>query len=363
MSGSVAADETFEVFDHISIINQPGSLASGPTGGFVQIFYDTELDHLVYRNDVVGLHILSETGTTGPTGDTGPTGPLGNVSLWGSIDGAGVIQSSSGGFTVVRNGVGDYTVTFDTVQGDALYPVVASTECEPGNDDYLIVYCNRTTADFDINISEQDDGGASGVPVDNPFSFTVPLGNFQDIVLNTGPTGPTGNTGLTGPTGTAANTGATGPTGFTGAAADAQYGFFTGISTPSIATGTETELTWSTLALSNGSVASLNGNRISLDTVGEYKIEIDSSYAITAGNQRSVIRTRLRDGSGVPLAFAETYSYHRNVTAGQGTSPMQFIYDNTSVPADIQITATRLSGNLTWTTIPGGFRATVTKLT
>jgi len=249
---SISGEQTVEIFNHLALINQPGSLASGPTGGFIQLFYDTELNRLVYRNDVLGLHVLSETGTTGPTGSEGYTGSTGPTGHTGS-------------------------------------------------------------------------GGASG------------------------------NVGLEGPTG---------PTGFTGPAVDSQYGFFTGISTPSVATGTETELTWSTLSLSSGSVTSLSGGgRITLDTVGEYKIEIDASYNATAGTQRSTIMTRLRDSGGTPISFAESYSYHRNIAAGQGTASIQFAYNNISAPAEIQVAATRLSGTLTWTTIPGGFRAIITKLT
>ncbi len=209
---SVSGEEIVEVFDNIRIKSQAGSLASGPTGGFVQIFYNTETDCLSYRNDVLGtvnICASGSTGDTGFTGFTGPTGSVGNVSIFGAIDASGNIESSSGGFTSAQISTGTYEITFDTALSNNLYSVVATIQCSAGADDYLICYRNRTATSFFIDINEQDNGGTPGVPVDSPFSFLVPLGNYEDIVLNTGPTGPTGPP-LTGPTGF---TGITGPTG------------------------------------------------------------------------------------------------------------------------------------------------------
>ena len=211
---SISGEQVVIVENNIQIINQSGSLASGPTGGYVQIFYNTDSNCLAYRNDSIGtIDICNVTGTTGRTGHTGP---IGNVSTFGSISASGTIDSSSGGFTSVRNGVGDYTITFDTARPDAFYSVTTGIECEVGDDDRLIVYCNKTSTSFDINITEQDNGTTPGVPVDNPFSFSIPVGNYSDIILNTGPTGPTGSSGNIGPTGSSGGIGPTGPTGVGG---------------------------------------------------------------------------------------------------------------------------------------------------
>jgi hypothetical protein len=166
-----------------------------------------------------------------------------------------------------------------------------------------------------------------------------------------------------GDTGEIGDDGPTGPTGPTGSE-DSRFGFFTGISTPSISTGVETELTWSTLTLSNSSDVSLSGGgRISLDTVGLYRIELDAAYEVTANNNRKSVRTRLRDGSGTPLPISSAFSYHRNITNGGGSSHISYVYNNTSAPSDIQVTATRVSGTGTIVPLVEGFRAIATRLT
>ncbi len=132
MSVSVAADQTFEVFDNIRIINQPGSLASGPTGGFVQVFYDTETDCLSYRNDVIGLRSLCPN--TGPTGDTGFTGPAGD--------------SGSTGFTgtIGDTGPTGYTGFTGPSAGGSGAPVFSAVLRQNNNNEYIDTNSANTIA-------------------------------------------------------------------------------------------------------------------------------------------------------------------------------------------------------------------------
>ena len=68
------------------------------------------------------------------------------------------------GASVVRNATGDYTVTLDTALSTANY-IVQLTVDEPAStlDDINITVDNQTTSSFDVDISEQDNGGTAGV--------------------------------------------------------------------------------------------------------------------------------------------------------------------------------------------------------
>lgn len=93
----------------------------------------------------------------------------------GRVSSAGTMLSTTNNCSVVRDGVGVYTITFPVDQVDANYPVLLTTERSAGGDDYLIVYEALTISDFAVCITEQDNGGTPGVPRDNDFSFFVPL--------------------------------------------------------------------------------------------------------------------------------------------------------------------------------------------
>jgi len=92
----------------------------------------------------------------------------------GSVAGDGIAEQIAGG-SVVRVAVGQYDVTFNSAAFSDTYPVLATMQGLPQNDDYQWAYLNRTVNGFRIEIREQDNGGAAGVLRDSGFSFFVPI--------------------------------------------------------------------------------------------------------------------------------------------------------------------------------------------
>jgi hypothetical protein len=122
-------------------------------------------------------------GPTGPTGPQGPVGPPGPpISSPTDVYHATGNVADDGdanyilGATVERTAEGRYTVTFDTAHTNgADYPVLFSMQQNIGQDDYVPAYTNVTAMGFDVEITEQDNGGTAGVYQDAGFSFYVPL--------------------------------------------------------------------------------------------------------------------------------------------------------------------------------------------
>lgn len=91
-----------------------------------------------------------------------------------SVEANGTIEQGAG-CSVVRVGVGQYDVTFNTPHSSATYPVLATMQALPQNDDYQWGYLNRTVNGFRLEIREQDNGGNPGVLRDSGFSIYVPV--------------------------------------------------------------------------------------------------------------------------------------------------------------------------------------------
>jgi ribosome biogenesis SPOUT family RNA methylase Rps3 len=70
------------------------------------------------------------------------------------------------GASVTRNGTGDYSVTLDTALSTANYVVQLTVEEGTNLDDIEINISNQTTTGFDVDITEQDNGGTAGVRID-----------------------------------------------------------------------------------------------------------------------------------------------------------------------------------------------------
>lgn len=75
MDDHVVGEETLVIQKNLFIKNKPGSVNTGPTGGYVEIFFNSDNSCLSYGNQSIG--IIPIENTTGPTGSIGPTGPTG----------------------------------------------------------------------------------------------------------------------------------------------------------------------------------------------------------------------------------------------------------------------------------------------
>lgn len=122
-------------------------------------------------------------GPQGPEGVQGPQGPQGN-DIQQPTDvyhATGNVRSNGNanyiqGATVTRTSTGRYSVTFTQPHSNGLhYPVLFSMEQNNGEDDYIPTYLNTSANGFDIEITEQDNGGSAGTFVNAGFSFYVPL--------------------------------------------------------------------------------------------------------------------------------------------------------------------------------------------
>jgi hypothetical protein len=230
----IAADEILQIDNRIEIKDRSGGSIINPPATYTTVFFDTDVNKLSYLNSTNGLVELEQftgatggTGPTGPVGETGPTGIQGDlgptgeigftgptgensdttgptgpsgengtVSIYGAINGSnGAILDSSGGFSSARNSVGMYTITFDDPRPDANYAVTLTTQRGSGDEDLTIVFNTRTTNSFNVIITDNDNGGTGGVPFDSNFNFNIPVGNFTELNIGTGPTGPTGPAG------------------------------------------------------------------------------------------------------------------------------------------------------------------------
>jgi hypothetical protein len=77
-------------------------------------------------------------------------------------------------FTIVRISTGLYEITFiDPHPNGDFYPVTATINDNPGADDYQIDIINNTSTSFFVRITEGDNGGTPGTPIDSNFSFVV----------------------------------------------------------------------------------------------------------------------------------------------------------------------------------------------
>jgi hypothetical protein len=92
----------------------------------------------------------------------------------GSVAANGTAEQMAGA-TVVRNAQGQYDITFTNTANTSTYPVLATMQGLPQNDDYQWAYLNRTQTGFRLEIREQDNGGTAGVLRDSGFSFFIPI--------------------------------------------------------------------------------------------------------------------------------------------------------------------------------------------
>lgn len=92
-----------------------------------------------------------------------------------TVTGTTLTTDQAAGCTVSRLARGRYQITFNNPANTATYPVLATMQGLPQNDDYQWAYLNRTINGFQIEIREQDNGGAAGVLRDSGFSFFVPV--------------------------------------------------------------------------------------------------------------------------------------------------------------------------------------------
>jgi len=145
-----------------------------------------------------------------------------------------------------------------------------------------------------------------------------------------------------------------------------RFGYFNNVNPAAVINSTtDVEVTWNSLAISVGSVVNLNGGRITLDTLGLYKLVVDICYTGT-GTSRSVFRSRLSadDGGGaVILPFSEVHTYSRNSTGnGRESATINTFYDNLIIGTQVIINAARFGGNITGSPTVNAYRATVTKV-
>lgn len=113
-----------------------------------------------------GSQWLSLTGGAGASSDPA-------IVAHGKIAANGTNLNATGA-SVVRNSVGNYTVTLDTALADTNYTIQLTVE-EPSatQDDIIINPDSQATAGFDVNITEQDNSTAAGTLIDKDWYFTV----------------------------------------------------------------------------------------------------------------------------------------------------------------------------------------------
>lgn len=89
-----------------------------------------------------------------------------------SVNADGSLNSSFN-CNVTNTATGFYEVTFNNSTIDGTYPVVFGKSGILQND-FQVLYNSRTANGFEVNITNQDDGGGTGTPINQPFSFYVP---------------------------------------------------------------------------------------------------------------------------------------------------------------------------------------------
>lgn len=114
-----------------------------------------------------GLAIQPD-GTIVATGSTPGAEPA-----WGSVAADGTATNISQS-SAVRLAVGRYQITLDNARPNNDYPIVLGMEDTAARDDISVYYINRTTTTFQVQITEQDNGGAAGTYRDRAFSFFLP---------------------------------------------------------------------------------------------------------------------------------------------------------------------------------------------
>jgi len=129
------------------------------------------------------------TGPTGPAGDAGPPGPgydVGFASVVTSAGGAGVSTtvgafggSGTTGAAVVRNGRGDYTVTFTGAYPSSITPgaLVAVANAQGNLQEASAVVLNASATSIAVEVftfAYQPDAG--NVDVDDSCAVAVDLG-------------------------------------------------------------------------------------------------------------------------------------------------------------------------------------------
>lgn len=151
---------TFEVLEDLSIIAFSRNSFVTTNGG------GSDQDQLISNGDGTATWVS-------PGAPPDPTNPP-YYKAAGSILSDGTSEQIAGA-SVVRVAAGQYDISFNTAANSATYPVLATMQALPQNDDYQWAYLNRTVNGFRIEIREQDNGGAAGVLRDSGFSFYVPI--------------------------------------------------------------------------------------------------------------------------------------------------------------------------------------------
>lgn len=94
------------------------------------------------------------------------------IVAWGRVAANGTLQNGEGA-TVARVAVGAYQITFDSPLPNATYAVFLTCQRSPGRDSFAPYYYGETTALFNVEINEGDNGTAANVRRDGAFSFMV----------------------------------------------------------------------------------------------------------------------------------------------------------------------------------------------
>jgi len=91
------------------------------------------------------------------------------VAYWAKVASTGILQGSSGGFTSVRNSLGNYTLTFTTVQGSVNYGVNVTVKNNNSSDNpHIANYHTPAVGTVQVMIRNQN-----GTAVDREFSISV----------------------------------------------------------------------------------------------------------------------------------------------------------------------------------------------
>lgn len=95
-----------------------------------------------------------------------------NIKAYGKVDGATGNALNISGASVVRNSVGNYTVTLNSALPDVNYSILATLE-DSATDDSNIAITAQTTSSFTVNIGVGDNGATADVASDRNWHFVV----------------------------------------------------------------------------------------------------------------------------------------------------------------------------------------------
>jgi len=122
---------------------------------------------------------ISLSASTGATPDTNPTlwevifnAPTIGTLASASVNADGSINSAFN-CNVVNTSTGFYDITFNNATVDGSYPIVFG-KAGINLNNFEVKYNNKTANGFSVNITDQDDGGGTGTPVNRAFSFYIP---------------------------------------------------------------------------------------------------------------------------------------------------------------------------------------------